>query len=785
MAKRTGIALFNQITLVFQKPTFLLQLLGRPIFYFFLYLFYLLLFITAFLVKIPPQVKKQKLIWPTPEKLLLSFLTSRLQNLRRKSVNLVTKLIYMPKLTLPHLNPPQINFPKLKLVHSLWLINIFLIFTILVGLATYSFLLKDLPNPEYLSKRNQVVTTKILDRNGNLLYKIYRRQNRSLVSLDEVPTSLKQATLAIEDAEFYNHHGFSWRGITRSAYRNIFSGRLSGGSTITQQLVKNALLSPERTWQRKLKEIVLSLWVETHFTKDQIFQMYLNEVGYGGSAYGVEEAAQLYFGKSVKDLTLAESALLAGLAASPSAYSPFGAHPQMAKIRQEYVLDRMVEEKYLTLDEAERAKKQLLSWAPQKNDMKAPHFVMFVKELLVNKYGEQMVEEGGLEVRTSLDLDLQDKAEKIVAGEIKKVENLRITNGAALVTKPKTGEILAMVGSRDYFNITHQGNYNVTTALRQPGSSIKPVNYAVALTMGFTLSTIIPDTPIVYQVPGQPPYSPKNYDNRYHGNVTLRTALGSSYNIPAVKVLSSMGVNRMIDQGRKMGITTWNNPSNFGLSLTLGGGEVKMTELAVVYGTLANMGTRVDLNPILEVKDYKGRIFEKRDSGKWSMENAPEVLSPQIAYLLSDILSDNWARMPAFGANSQLVIPDKTVAVKTGTTNNLKDNWTIGYTPSYLVAAWVGNNDATPMSYVASGVTGASTIWNLLTKEVLAGEPDEHFTIPDGMIKVEICQATNTLSCDACPNKRWEIYIKGTEPAKTCNEEQIKAYEEEKKKEID
>ncbi len=695
----------------------------------------------------------------------------------------------LPKVRLSKIRKVKIVLLKLKL---LLIFPVFLFFSFSVFLF-YSQILKDLPSPDRLISRNQIVSTKIYDRSGKLLYKIYRNQNRTLVKLEDIPLFLRQATIAIEDAEFYNHHGLSLKGILRASRKILQTGKIEGGSTITQQLVKNALLSPERTFKRKIKEVLLSLWVERRFSKDEILQMYLNEVGFGGAAYGVEEASQFYFGKSVKEINLAEAALLAGLPASPTTYSPFGANPEKAKERQRLVLKRMVQEGFITQEQLDKAFAEEIPLSLKKESILSPHFVMYVKDILVKKYGETMVEEGGLEVKTSLDLDIQNLAQEKVSSEIEKLKPLRVTNAAALVTNPKTGEILAMVGSRDYFDLKNQGNYNVTTALRQPGSSIKPVNYAVALSMGFTPVTLIPDTPITYHLPGQPPYTPKNYDNRFHGNVSLRTALGSSYNVPAVKVLSAIGVSRMIEQGQKMGITTWSDPSNYGLSLTLGGGEVKMTDMAVVYGTLANLGVRVDLHPILEVKDYKGKTLEKLECGsRGALASSPQlttrptthnspspcggtpVLSPQIAYILTDILSDNSARTPAFGPNSLLNIPGyPSVAVKTGTSNNLKDNWTIGYTPEILVTVWVGNNDASPMSYVASGITGASPIWHNIMKELLKDKPDMGWEMPKDMVKVEICPLTATLACETCPNKKWEIFIAGTEPKTACSDEEI------------
>jgi len=672
--------------------------------------------------------------------------------------------IKLPKIKLPYIKFPKIIPPKIK---PRFLI-IFIAFLIIFGICYFIFnILTTLPNPNTLLTRQPILTTKIYDRNGNLLYKIYRKENRTLVKLQELPLYLIQATVAIEDAEFYSHHGFSPKGIIRAALRNLKGDKLYGGSTITQQLVKNALLSPERTLIRKIKEIILAVLVEAKFSKDEILQMYLNEVGYGGAAYGVEEAAQMYFGKSAKNLTLAEAALLAGLPASPTSFSPFGAYPQKAKERQLLVLRRMRQERFISEEEEKRAAAEELYFASPKTDIKAPHFVMYVKDLLVKKYGEQMVEEGGLEVKTTLDLEIQEFAQKVVSEEIKKLRSLKINNGAALVTKPATGEILAMVGSEDYFNLQNDGNVNITLRPRQPGSAIKPIMYSLALENGFTAATIIPDTPITYKIPGQPPYSPKNYDNRFHGNVPLRIALASSYNVPAVKVLAALGVEKMIVRGREIGITTWDDLSRFGLSLTLGGGEVKMVDLAVAYGVLANMGKRVDLNPILEVKNYKGEVLEKSEIRNSKSET---IIKPEIAYILTDILSDNFARAPAFGTHSWLNIPDHpSVAVKTGTTQNLRDNWTVGYTPDFLVAVWVGNNDNKPMSYVASGVTGASPIWNKIMSHLLADIPDKKFPRPEGIVEVKICVPTGTLPCEGCPLVRPEIFLTGSEPKIRCS----------------
>ncbi len=625
------------------------------------------------------------------------------------------------------------------------------------------FILKDLPSPQKLGKMPQSLTTKIYDRDGRLLYKVYRKENRTPVSLQELPAFVIQATIAIEDKDFYRHRGLSLRGIIRAAYQDLVLGKKTGGSTITQQLIKNALLTSEKTWRRKIKEAILALLVERMYSKNQILEMYFNEVGYGGSAYGIEEAAQRYFGKPAGALTLAEASLLAGLPASPSRFSPFGRTPELAKERQAIVLRRMVEDGYITETQMKETLAQSIILAPQKTEILAPHFVMYVKDLLAQKYGEDTVEEGGLEVKTSLDLEVQETAQKIVSEEIKKLGNLHITNGAALITNPKTGEILAMVGSKDYFAKDIDGNVNVTTSLRQPGSSIKPVNYSIALENGFTPATIIEDSAITYRVPGQPPYSPQNYDRSFHGRVPLRVALGSSYNVPAVKVLAAFGVKRMIERGKEMGISSWNDSSRYGLSLTLGGGEVKMTEMAVVYGVLANNGIRVDLNPILAVKDSHGKVLEGSSRG----EETP-VLNPGTAFLLTNILADNSARTPAFGANSLLNVPDRPVAVKTGTTQNLRDNWTIGYTPSYLAAVWVGNNDGSAMSYVASGVTGASPIWRKIMDSLLKDQSVEEFAVPEEIEEIEVCQTTGTLPCQGCPVVKKEYFLRGTGPQFPC-----------------
>jgi len=671
-----------------------------------------------------------------------------------------------------HLNK-KVGRPKKKSWHLTYFSSILL--TILfLGFAyfTYDLVIKDLPSPTDLSNKAQNVTTRILDRNGNLLYRIYEDENRTLVSLPMISQYLKDATIAIEDREFYQHFGFSIKGIFRAFVKNIQGESMQGGSTITQQLTKNRLLSNEKTYRRKIRELLLSLLVERIYTKEQILEMYLNTVAYGGSTYGIEEASWRYFNKSAKDLDLAESALLAGLPQAPSTYTPFGSNPELAYARQAEVLRRMVEDGYISQLQADQAKQEKLVFNQDRIDMQAPHFVMYVRKLLAEKYGEDVLSKGGLEVRTTLDLSLQNQAQQIVSDEVAKLGVFQISNGAALVTNPKTGEILAMVGGANYYDFEHDGQVNVTVRPRQPGSSIKPLTYAIAFEQGKTAASIIDDSPVVYQIPGSKPYAPKNYDGRFHGRVTLRQALASSYNVPAVKLLADIGVNTLVNKGETLGISTWQDRSRFGLSLTLGAGEVLMTDMAQLYSTFANLGYPVAVNPFLEIRNYKGEILY-RNSCALDAGNCYDdlELSPTAAYLVTDILSDNQARSLAFGAFSVLNIPSQQVAVKTGTTNSMKDNWTIGYTSDRLVATWVGNNDNTSMSYVASGITGASPIWNKIMLLLLDDQNPHRFAIPDNMIKVKICAATGTLPCSACPKLSEEIFIKGTEPQTACANE--------------
>ncbi|MBI2430747.1 MAG: penicillin-binding protein [Candidatus Levybacteria bacterium] len=655
-----------------------------------------------------------------------------------------------------------------RFVRKYWIVILPLF--ILVGIF-YFVILKDLPSPTRLNSAELPQSTQIFDRNDTLLFTIYTQRNQTLVPLSDIPVFLQQATIAKEDKDFYKHGAIDIRGIVRALYSTLVQKKLQGGSTITQQLVKNSLLSQERTITRKVKEIILSFATELLYSKNKILELYLNQSPYGGTAWGVEAAAQTYFGKSVKNLDLAESTLLSGLPESPTILSPFGARPELAKQKQEEVLQKMHEQGYIDKKQMEDAIKQPLKFQKVSDNIKAPHFVLYIKELLVKKYGQRGAEQGGLKVKTSLDLALQEFTEASVAAEVSKLKNQKVSNGAALITNPATGEILSMVGSRDYFDSEIDGNVNVTLAYRQPGSAIKPINYAAGLVKGLTAATILVDRPICFPNPGQKEYCPVNYDGKWHGIVQFREALGSSINIPAVKVLKYNGVETMIATASAMGITTFTKPDRYGLSLTLGGGEVTMLQMTSAYGVFANQGYLIPFHPILKVTDREGNVIEEYIPPK-SPIFGKKVFSPEISFIISQILSDNGARELAFGPNSKLKIGNLTVAVKTGTTNDFRDNWTFGYTPSYVVGVWVGNNDNSPMGNLVSGVTGAAPIWNiimshLLEKNKLSSAWPER---PNDIVGKIVCATSGLLpppegTPDRCPT-RYEYFIKGTEPIK-------------------
>jgi 1A family penicillin-binding protein len=647
------------------------------------------------------------------------------------------------------------KFAKLAFIGAILLIILFFVGIPLLSLT--------LPSPDKIVRQTGF-STQIMDRNGAILYDVYASQNRTPENLADIPLYLRQATISIEDKNFYSHSGFDPIGMLRGFSRIFTTGRAEGGSTLTQQLIKNALLSNDRTVIRKIKEFVLALEIEKKYSKDQILQMYLNEVPYGGTAWGVGAAAQTYFGKDVKDLDLVECAILAGMPQSPSTYSPYSSTPKAYIQRTKDVLRRMREDGYITSDQEKSAGLALpnVTFQARGAGFKAPHFVQYVEKILENRYGQAAVEQGGLKVTTTLDLDLQNQAQQVVSDEVAKVASQHITNGAAVVLNPETGEILAMIGSKD-FNDPNVGQYNVVTALRQPGSSFKPFTYVTALKEGYTASTLLMDVPTTFPGGvGQPDYNPVNYDNKFVGPIQVRYALANSRNVPAVKMLAKVGIKDVLSTATDMGITTLpptqETLNHVGLSLTLGGGEIRLIDMADAYSAFVNKGARIDPVAILKVTDANGKILEDDHPQK-----GKQVLTEQQAYIIDSILSDNDARTPEFGANSYLNVSGLNVMVKTGTTNDKRDNWTIGGNDNAMVGVWVGNNDNSPMLNVASGISGASPIWHKIIVDALAGKPKLSFDIPGNIITAQVDSISGYAAHDGFPS-RSESFIKGTEP---------------------
>ncbi|GDX62139.1 penicillin-binding protein 1A [Candidatus Levyibacteriota bacterium] len=657
-------------------------------------------------------------------------------------------------------------------------LSTYLFFALIIGIifiiTIFAWFSKDLPTPGKLSASNLSQSTKILDRNGIVLYDIYRKENRTYVDLKDISKFLQEGTIAIEDKNFYTESGYSLIGYLRAIRNAIFFRRISGGgSTLTQQLVKITLLTAEQTLSRKIKELILAIQVDKRYSKSQILELYLNVAPYGGEVVGVEAASQLYFGKHAKDINLIEGAILAGMPQRPSYFSPYGQNPKAFESRTKDVLRRMLEDGYINkkqeMDSINALSK--IKFLKKVNSIKAPHFSFYVKDLLIKQFGEDIVEQGGLQVTTTLDYLLQEKAENIINEEVTNVSSLRVGNGASVVINPQNGEILAMIGSRDFFATesagknkkSFDGQFNVITqALRQPGSSIKPVMYAAALSRGYTPSTLIMDTKTIFPNKGEKDYEPVNYDGKYHGPVQMRFALGSSLNIPAVKMLAMIGIKNMLSTAYSMGMdnleSTSENIKKFGLSITLGGGDIKPLSLAISYSAFANGGYKVDPVAIMKVADRKGKmLYENKNVSK------KRVIGEDVAFLISHMLLDNNARLITFGENSYLNIRGREVAVKTGTTDDKRDNWTIGWTPHYLVMVWVGNNDNSPMGNIASGVTGAAPIWRRLMLDSLKGKPSEDFVIPKNVTAVTIDAYSGGLPLDGKPT-RVEYFIKGTEP---------------------
>ncbi len=644
---------------------------------------------------------------------------------------------------------------------------------ILVGLIfagfIFSFILfawyaRDLPSPTKLSQQTSS-STEFLDRNGQVLYDMYKDKNRIPVTFDQIPKYLKEATIATEDKNFYTNQGISETGILRSILSIVFRGKIQGGSTITQQLIKNVLLTSQQTISRKIKEWILAYEVDKKYKKDDILLMYLNEAPYGGTFWGVGSAAKGYFGKPVQELNLVECAILAGLPQDPSGYSPFIGVKDAWKGRTQDVLRRMKEDGYITADQEKQADDSLnaIRFAPSNLDINAPHFVFYVKDLVDKEYGPQLINNGVI-VKTTLDLDVQQQVQQIVKDQIEKLKGYNATNGAVVVLDSQTGQILAMVGSYDY-NDPKFGKFNAALGLRQPGSAMKPITYSVAFEKGYTPATVLMDVPTDFTT-GQTtdkPYEPVNYDGKFRGPMQVRFALGNSENIPAVKMLAMIGIKDFLQKAYDMGMSNFypsqDNMNRFGLAVTLGGGETTLLDLTSAYSVFADGGVRHDPSSVIEIDNFDGKSLYKE-----AVNKGKRVLSPEIAFLISHILSDNNARTMEFGPNSYLNVPGKTVAVKTGTTDDKRDNWAVGYTKSITVGVWVGNNDNTPMNpIISSGETGASPIFyyvmQALLKKYSDGIPDK----PDDVKAVTIDAYLGGLPKDGYPT-RAEYFIDGTEP---------------------
>ncbi len=621
----------------------------------------------------------------------------------------------------------------------LWCIAIGFFLAIVLGLYV-AYLASQLPDPSVLSIRRVNESTKIYDRTGKIvLYDVHGEERRTIIAWEQIPENIKNATLAAEDNDFYNHSGIDIKGIMRAVYRDILSLSASeGGSTITQQLVKKALVGENKTIPRKIKEAILAIKIERAFSKNEIFAMYLNQIPYGSNAYGIEAASQTFFGKHANELTLGESALLAGLPKAPTYYSPYGSNDRALK-RRNYILQRMHDDLGMITDEeydTALAEKPALK-KPNDFSEDAPHFVIMVRDYLVNKYGEDMIQNGGLKVITTLDMDKQKLANTLAKkyGDINE-KQFRANNLALVSMDPKTGQILALLGSRDYFNTERNGNYNVAlTNIRQPGSSFKPFAYATAFSKGFTDSTILFDLPTEFNPSCAPDgsqtyetgpcYYPRNYLGNFSGPVTMRQSLARSLNIPAVKTLYLAGIKDTVDTARRMGLTNLDPKSDHGLSLVLGGTGVSLVNMVSGYSVFANDGMRAPPNYIISIQSSDGSILEQVNTKQ------ERVLNEQVARLVTDVLSDNNARSAVFGFTSKLVIPGRPVAAKTGTTQNNRDGWLIGYTPSLVTGIWTGNNNDTPMTAAGAGLSAAGPMWNDFMTQSLKGTPIEEFIKPD------------------------------------------------------
>ena len=624
---------------------------------------------------------------------------------------------------------PPSSLPKKKSGFWKWTLRLFLgcfLAGVISVIGVFAFFAKDLPSPGKVNNRFIAESTKIFDRTGqHLLYEVHGEEKRTIIPFSEMPETVRAATITLEDQDFYTHHGIKLSSIMRAVFKDfVGGGAQQGGSTITQQFVKNSLLTPEKTFTRKIKEAILSVEMEQKFSKDEILAMYLNEIPYGSNAYGLEAAAQTFFGKNAKDLTLDESALLASLPNAPTYYSPYGSHLEELKARQAKALATMATLGYITADQANEAKAidTLEKLTPQHEQISAPHFVMYVKEYLAKHYGDDQIEQGGLKVTTTLDWDKQQAAEQAVSAGAEKNLRYNAENASLVAIDPKTGQILAMVGSKNYFDTKIDGQVNVAIRDRQPGSSFKPYVYLDAFTKGYVPETVLYDVPTNFSTEDGKSYEPQNYDGTFHGPLPLMKALGGSLNVPAVKVLYLVGVRDAIALAKNLGITTLNQPDRYGLSLVLGGGEVKLLDHVNAYATLAMGGIKHEKTAILKIENSKGDVQEE-----YKDTPGERVVAEKFVAMLDSVLSHNENRAWIFGENNPLRSDNRPMVAKTGTTNEWRDAWTIGYTPSLAAGVWAGNNDNSPMKPGSDGSYVAAPIWRAFMDKSLENTAIEEF----------------------------------------------------------
>lgn len=622
-----------------------------------------------------------------------------------------------------------------KFRRVLWkfILKIILILVIIGGIffaGAVAWFSRDLPKSTNLLTKDKMAAAKIYDRTGQtLLYDTGGDFVRTKIKLSDIPDYAKWSTIVAEDRGFYSHGGLNFKGMLRALLTDILHGSAAqGGSSITQQFVKNALLTQEKTITRKIKEVILSWRMEQRFTKDEILEMYFNEIPYGGTAYGLEAAAKKYFNKNAKDLTLAEGAVLAALPQAPSYLSPYGQNKDKLLARKDWILDSLVDEGYLSKEKAEAAKKEELKFINISNSIIAPHFSFYIKELITEKYGEEALTSQGLKIITTLDLNQQKKAEEAINKFYdRNVKSFNARNAALIALNPKTGEITAMVGSHDYFDEANDGAVNVVLSPRQPGSSFKPIVYSAAFEKGFSPDTVLFDVLTTFKTE-MGDYTPHNYNDHYFGPVSIRKALAGSLNVPAVKTIYLVGIENVLNLAERLGYTTFSDRSRFGLSLVLGGGEVKLLEHVSAFSALANDGRQFQPLAILRVENRDGDVLEENKPEK---NRNKQALDSQIARQIVGIISDNSARAYVFGEKNYLTLPDRSVAAKTGTTNDFKDGWTIGFTPSLAVGVWVGNTRGDAMKGAADGSNVAAPIWHEFMANVLKNTPVENFIAPN------------------------------------------------------